>query len=121
MADVPRLLCIMGSGETAPTMRGVHKDLFARVAGLDGPAVLLDTPYGFQENAGEITTRTTAYFGRNVGSTIELAAWRDSEDPVGVARTLERIRGARDGVLRPRLAHVRATAVARTRASRRPA
>ena len=51
----PRLLTIMGSGETAPTMVKVHRQLLDRVGG--GPAVLLDTPYGFQENADDISER----------------------------------------------------------------
>jgi cyanophycinase-like exopeptidase len=59
----------MGSGETTPTMVETHK----RVLGALGPdpdAVLLDTPYGFQENADEITERTVAYFARNVEATV---------------------------------------------------
>lgn len=64
-----RRLVLMGSGETTPTMVETHK----RVLGALGPdpdAVLLDTPYGFQENAGEITERTVNYFARNVEATI---------------------------------------------------
>jgi hypothetical protein len=38
-----------GSGETAPTMIKPHRELFERLG--DAPAVILDTPYGFQENA----------------------------------------------------------------------
>ncbi len=46
-------LVVMGSGETAPTMAEVHRAVL-RAAG-DPPVPLLDTPYGFQENADEIT------------------------------------------------------------------
>ena len=41
----------MGSGETTPTMAKVHRELFDRLGPAPVPAVLLDTPYGFQANA----------------------------------------------------------------------
>ncbi|MFI6514677.1 hypothetical protein ACIBF1_03860 [Spirillospora sp. NPDC050679] len=62
-----QLMVIMGSGETSPTMVNVHKDV-AR-----GPAVLLDTPYGFQENVADISARARAYFARSVGLEVEVA------------------------------------------------
>ena len=49
----PRVLAIMGSGETAPTMARVHRSLLARMGPPPVPAAMLDTPYGFQENADE--------------------------------------------------------------------
>lgn len=86
----------MGSGETAPTMRGVHADLLARVADLPGPAVMLDTPYGFQENADELNHKISDYFARNVGVDIALATWRRTAGAsLDVERALERIRSAR--------------------------
>ena len=51
---VPRLLTIMGSGETSPTMVTPHQRIF-NALGRDVRAVLLDSPYGFQENADELT------------------------------------------------------------------
>ena len=54
-AALPRVLAIMGSGETAPTMARVHRELFRRLGPGPTPSALLDTPYGFQENADEIT------------------------------------------------------------------
>ena len=59
-------LVIMGSGETAPTMVEVHRATL-RAAG-DGPSLLLDTPYGFQENADDISEKAQAYFATSVGS-----------------------------------------------------
>ena len=56
----PRILAIMGSGETAPTMAKVHRALFERFGGEPAPAAILDTPYGFQENADELSARTVA-------------------------------------------------------------
>ncbi len=61
----------MGSGETSPTMVGVHKALLARL-GPDPVAVVLDTPYAFQENAGEVSAKARAYFARSVGLTIDV-------------------------------------------------
>ena len=73
-ADAPRLLTIMGSGETAPTMVKVHRQLLELVGG--GPAVLLDTPYGFQENADDISEKAQAYFATSVGHPIAIARFR---------------------------------------------
>ena len=80
----PRLLVIMGSGETAPTMVSVHAELL-RHAG-SGPAVMLDTPFGFQENAEELVAKAKAYFAENVGHPIEIATFRHA----GTATELER-------------------------------
>ncbi len=52
----------MGSGETAPTMMKVHRDLIDRLGGTGTAAVVLDTPYGFQENAPELAERPMEYF-----------------------------------------------------------
>lgn len=59
-----RLLTIMGSGETAPTMVKPHRQVFERLDadGADLQAVFLDTPFGFQENAEELSAKTIEYF-----------------------------------------------------------
>ena len=72
------VLAIMGSGETAPTMTSVHAELLARLPG-GASAVLLDTPFGFQENADEIAQRSVAYFRDRVGHDIEVASFRDAQ------------------------------------------
>ncbi len=84
MTTVPRLLTIMGSGETAPTMVKVHRRVM-EAAGATGPgdAVLLDTPYGFQENADDISARAQTYFRSSVGHPIEVATWRSAGDDAG--------------------------------------
>ena len=94
-ADVlrPGRLVIMGSGETAPTMVEVHRATL-RAAG-EGPALLLDTPYGFQENADDITTKAVAYFGRNVGRTVTALRWRHRLDGADLDRALAEVRRAR--------------------------
>lgn len=68
MTSLPRVLTIMGSGETAPTMVKVHRELVGRLG--QTVAVLLDTPYGFQENAPELATRAVEYFRTSVNTTI---------------------------------------------------
>jgi cyanophycinase-like exopeptidase len=66
----PRLLTIMGSGETSPTMVKVHRELLERAGGASARAVLLDTPFGFQENAEEIAGRAVRYFRESLRTTI---------------------------------------------------
>nr|WP_157555086.1 hypothetical protein [Herbidospora sakaeratensis] len=69
---MPGLLVLMGSGETSPTMVEVHRSA-ARALGRQPRAVLLDTPYAFQENAADITARARAYFARSVGLDVTAA------------------------------------------------
>ncbi|MFN8075994.1 MAG: hypothetical protein U0Q15_11310 [Kineosporiaceae bacterium] len=89
------LLVIMGSGETAPTMIKVHRAVLA-AAGTTTPAVMLDTPFGFQMNADDLVERTQAYFRDAVGLEVEVAAWRRSDAPVvDRERSLALLRGAR--------------------------
>ena len=94
---LPRILCIMGSGETAPTMTSVHADLLSRMGPPPVPAVLLDTPFGFQENADDISARARTYFRENVGFPIEVASFRDRETatPLEYETMLARIAQAR--------------------------
>jgi len=68
-----RLLIVMGSGETAPTMIKPHRAVFERVT---GPAVVLDTPYGFQSNADDISARAVRYFRQSVGREVSVLSWR---------------------------------------------
>jgi hypothetical protein len=96
-APMPRLLCIMGSGETTPTMVSVHADLLSRLGPRPVPAVLLDTPFGFQENAANISERTVAYFRDRVGFPISVASFRNRElaTPLEYETMLARVAEAR--------------------------
>jgi hypothetical protein len=78
----PPLLAIIGSGETAPTMAKVHRLLVERLGPAPVDAVLLDTPYGFQENAGEISRRTVDYLERTPRLRLRVASWRGRPDEV---------------------------------------
>jgi cyanophycinase-like exopeptidase len=93
---VPRLLTVMGSGETAPTMVKVHRRLMEAV-GATAPehAVLLDTPYGFQENADDISARAVEYFRASVGHPIGVARWREDAGAVERERALAQVADAR--------------------------
>ena len=94
--SLPRILTIMGSGETAPTMVSTHRKLTAL---LPKPvkAVLLDTPYGFQENAPELATRAVEYFRNSVNVDITVAGLvrlhntHIAADPVQIERGLRAI------------------------------
>jgi len=91
----PRILAIMGSGETAPTMARVHRALFDRLGDGHVPAVIIDTPYGFQENADLLSERTIEFFRTSVGRDLGVASYRSSDaDPVAAATALARIREA---------------------------
>jgi len=92
----PRILAIMGSGETAPTMAKVHRTLFERFGPEAVPAAILDTPYGFQENAAELSARTVRFFAESVGREVNVASYRSRDvDAVTAATALARIRLAR--------------------------
>ena len=94
--SVPRVLAIMGSGETAPTMAKVHRALFGRLGSDAVPAVVLDTPYGFQENADELSARTVEYFQTSVGRRVAVATFRSRDvDAVTAATAVARVREAR--------------------------
>lgn len=70
-------IVLMGSGETAPAMVKTHRAVLA--ASGDGPAVMLDTPYGFQVNADDLTNRTLRYFEESVGKKVVPASWRRAD------------------------------------------
>lgn len=97
--SLPRILTIMGSGETAPTMVTTHRTLTAQ---LPKPvkAVVLDTPYGFQENAPDLAVRTVDYFKTSINVDIEVAGLlrlHDTHiavDPVAVERGLRAVADA---------------------------
>ena len=93
--SAPRILAIMGSGETAPTMAKVHRALFERLGPAPVPAVILDTPYGFQENADDLSARTVKFFAESVGREVGVASYRSRDvDALTAATAVARIRPA---------------------------
>jgi hypothetical protein len=75
-----RILAIMGSGETSPTMVTVHKMLAGRLGMVSPDAVLLDAPYAFQENAADVSARAQSYFANSVGLAVAVLASADGGD-----------------------------------------
>ena len=83
-----RLLVLMGSGETSPTMTKTHRRVFAA---LGRPrCALLDTPAGFQENVDIVSGKAVEYFAESTQQGVEVASVRSSVDALlyetGVAR-----------------------------------
>ena len=97
---IPRVLTLMGSGETAPTMVSTHRRLAARLEPSPGrvranvTAAVLDTPYGFQENAPELAERAVAYFAESIDVDLAVAGLTRIIDADGLAveRGLEILR-----------------------------
>jgi hypothetical protein len=85
----------MGSGETAPTMKGPHRAIFDRL-GTDVDAVLLDTPFGFQENAPILAAKAIEYFRDAIGREVEAAGLTrtDTGDTVAIERGVSKVRSA---------------------------
>ena len=83
-----RVLAIIGSGETSPTMVTVHRELLSRL-GLSSPqAIALATPYAFQENAPDVSARTQRYFADSVGLQVRVAAGTSPNADPGMAPPL---------------------------------
>jgi len=57
-------------------MTSIHQELIGRVSNSRLDAILLDTPFGFQQNADEIAARTITYFREHVGCEMRLASFR---------------------------------------------
>jgi hypothetical protein len=83
-----RVLAIIGSGETSPTMVTVHRDLLSRLESTGPQAIALATPYAFQENAPDVSTRTQRYFADSVGLQVRVAAGTSPNADPGMAPPL---------------------------------
>ena len=53
MQEVNGSIAILGSGETSPNLVSVHRNLINKIDG-EVIASLIDTPFGFQENADQL-------------------------------------------------------------------
>ena len=63
------VLALLGSGEIAPSMTKVHRQLLKRVDPVR--AVSLDTAYGFQANVPQMTEKIVGYFATSLRIPIE--------------------------------------------------
>jgi hypothetical protein len=83
-----RVLAIIGSGETSPTMVTVHRELVSRLGLASPQAMVLATPYAFQENAADVSARTQRYFADSVGLRVRVAAGTSPNAHPGMAPPL---------------------------------
>ena len=85
----------MGSGETAPTMVTTHRMLAAKLP-KPARATLLDTPYGFQENAPELATKAVEYFKTSINIALDVAGLTQmiGADALAVERGLQLVADA---------------------------
>ena len=92
---LPHILAVMGSGETAPTMVTTHRMLASKLQ-KPARAVLLDTPYGFQENAPELATKAVDYFQTSINLELEVAGLTEiiGADSLAVERGLQKVADA---------------------------
>lgn len=92
---LPHILAVMGSGETAPTMVTTHRMLASKLQ-KPARAVLLDTPYGFQENAPELATKAVEYFQTSINLELEVAGLNEiiGADALAVERGLQKVADA---------------------------
>lgn len=91
----PHILAVMGSGETAPTMVTTHRMLAGKLQ-KSARAVLLDTPYGFQENAPELATKAVEYFKTSINLELKVAGLTEiiGSDSLSVERGLQKVADA---------------------------
>ena len=84
MTNSPRILTIMGSGETSPTMVKTHRENISKFQDKNKlKGVILDTPFGFQGNADDIAAKAIEYFKTSVNITTVVASFRSKKiDPL---------------------------------------
>ena len=87
VTSLPRLLVIIGSGEMAPQMRRVHRSVIDTLAAAhDAPrpvrGTVVDTPYGFQENAAALSADALDFFSRRLGLDTTIAGMPRSDGDV---------------------------------------
>lgn len=84
-------LVLMGSGELAPTMVATHRENLR--ASEASKVLLLDTPFGFQENVDVLTERIVDFFRTSLVIDTEVASLRTSKEPAAaVERMLSAVR-----------------------------
>jgi cyanophycinase-like exopeptidase len=87
-------LVLMGSGETSPSMIPVHRDGMKAVGATR--VMLLETPFGFQENADQLVDKIVGFFDRSLSTPVEVSGLRSRRvDEVAVAKVVASVRSAR--------------------------
>jgi len=80
------VLAILGSGEIAPGMTKVHREILARLGPLR--AVNLDTAYGFQENVPQMSQKLEEYFATSLHTKLTTLHFASYERASELERTL---------------------------------
>jgi cyanophycinase-like exopeptidase len=88
---LPRLLVLIGSGELAPPMARLQRDVVGRLGAAHATltrrplrAAVIDTTYGFQENADAISVELVDFCRRRLGLETALASMRRADGDVVV-------------------------------------
>ena len=71
MKKVKGSIAILGSGETSPNLVSVHRKLLNRLSE-DVSASLIDTPFGFQENADQLVEKLIEFYEVSLLSLIHI-------------------------------------------------
>jgi hypothetical protein len=80
------VLALLGSGETAPGMTKVHREIFARLSKIS--AVNLDTAYGFQLNVPQMSEKLEEYFDTSLHVTVATLHFSSYERSSELERSL---------------------------------
>jgi hypothetical protein len=88
------ILALLGSGETAPGMTKIHRELLAPIADLE--AVNLDSAYGFQLNVPQMSEKLEEYFATSLNVKLTTLHFPSYERATDLERVLfkERVRHA---------------------------
>ena len=65
MLKVIGSIAILGSGETSPNLVSVHRKLINNLEGKVN-AYMIDTPFGFQENADELVKKLKEFYKNKI-------------------------------------------------------
>ena len=84
------VIALLGSGETAPGMTKIHREIFARLDPLK--AVNLDTTYGFQENVPPMSKKLEEYFSTSLNVTVATLHFPSYEEASEFVRTQLKLR-----------------------------
>jgi len=88
------VLALLGSGETAPGMTKIHRELLEPIVNLN--AVNLDTAYGFQLNVPQMSEKLEEYFATSLNVTLTTLHFPSYERATPLERALfkEQVRQA---------------------------
>ena len=86
-------IAILGSGETSPNLLAVHRAMIDRLVSIKNP-VLLDSPFGFQENVKQLSAKLEEFFQKSLSVNIEMVSYRKTNEigTVEYFKCLEKIR-----------------------------